>query len=135
MIAADAQKYFALRLQPGLITDGMFRSVRHPNYLGEMMIYGSFALIVWHWLPVVVLAWVWGGLFAVNISLKEASMSRYPDWNNTSDTHGYCRPCLFRVANAASTIAHGMAKTAFLKREGGLTDEEKKELIEYLKSI
>jgi len=36
MIAADAQKYFTLRLQPGLITDGMFRYVRHPNYLGEM---------------------------------------------------------------------------------------------------
>jgi protein-S-isoprenylcysteine O-methyltransferase Ste14 len=80
MIAADAQKYFTLRLRPGLITDGIFRYVRHPNYLGEMMIYGSFALMVWHWLPFVVLAWVWGGLFAVNISLKEASMSRYPDW-------------------------------------------------------
>jgi protein-S-isoprenylcysteine O-methyltransferase Ste14 len=80
MIAADAQKYFTLRLQHGLTTDGMFRYVRHPNYLGEMMIYGSFALMVWHWLPFVVLAWVWGGLFAVNVSLKEASMSRYPDW-------------------------------------------------------
>ena len=46
------------------------------------MIYGSFALMVWHWLPFVVLAWVWGGLFAVNIRLKEASMSRYPSGNN-----------------------------------------------------
>jgi steroid 5-alpha reductase family enzyme len=46
MIAADAQKYFTLRLQPGLITHGMFRYIRHPNYLGEMMIYGSFALMV-----------------------------------------------------------------------------------------
>ena len=80
MIAADAQKYFTLRLQPALITDGMFRYVRHPNYLGEMMIYLSFALMVWHWLPFVVLAWVWGGLFVVNMILKEASMSRYPDW-------------------------------------------------------
>ena len=59
MLAADAQKYFTLRHKPGLITGGMFRYVRHPNYLGEMMIYGSFALMVWHWLPVVVLAWVW----------------------------------------------------------------------------
>jgi hypothetical protein len=55
-------------------------SIRHPNYLGEMMIYGSFALMVWHWLPVVVLVWVWLGLFAVNMVLKEASMSRYPEW-------------------------------------------------------
>lgn len=80
MIAADAQKYFTLRLRSGLITDGMFRFVRHPNYLGEIMIYGSFALMVWHWLPVVVLAWVWLGLFAVNMAMKEASMSRYPQW-------------------------------------------------------
>jgi protein-S-isoprenylcysteine O-methyltransferase Ste14 len=80
MIAADAQKYFTLRLKPGLITDGMFRHVRHPNYLGEMMVYGSFALMVWHWLPFVVLAWVWGGLFAVNMILKEASLARHPGW-------------------------------------------------------
>jgi protein-S-isoprenylcysteine O-methyltransferase Ste14 len=80
MIAADAQKYFTLRVKRGLITDGMHRYIRHPNYLGEMMIYGSFALMVWHWLPALVLAWVWLGLFAVNMVLKEASMSRYPEW-------------------------------------------------------
>ena len=27
-----------------------------------------------------VLAWVWLGLFSVNMVLKEASMSRYPEW-------------------------------------------------------
>jgi protein-S-isoprenylcysteine O-methyltransferase Ste14 len=80
MIAADAQKYFTLKWRPGLITDGMFRYVRHPNYLGEMMIYASFALMVWHWLPVVILAWVWLGLFAVNMTIKEASLSRHPGW-------------------------------------------------------
>jgi protein-S-isoprenylcysteine O-methyltransferase Ste14 len=80
MIAADAQKYFTLRIKRGLITDGMYRFIRHPNYLGEVMVYGSFALMVWHWLPFVVLAWVWGGLFAVNMTLKEASLSRYPEW-------------------------------------------------------
>jgi protein-S-isoprenylcysteine O-methyltransferase Ste14 len=80
MIAADAQKFFTLRLRRGLITDGMFRYVRHPNYLGEMMIYGSFALMVWHWLPFVVLACVWAGVFAVNMIAKEASMSRHPGW-------------------------------------------------------
>jgi protein-S-isoprenylcysteine O-methyltransferase Ste14 len=80
MIAADAQKYFTLRLRRGLITDGLYRHVRHPNYLGEVMIYGSLALMVWHWLPVVVLAWVWGGVFAVNMALTEASLARYPGW-------------------------------------------------------
>jgi protein-S-isoprenylcysteine O-methyltransferase Ste14 len=81
MIAADAQKYFTLRERSGLITDGMFRYLRHPNYLGEIMIYGSFALMVWHWLPVLVLAWVWLGVFAVNMMMKESRMSRHPGWN------------------------------------------------------
>ena len=80
MIAADAQKYFTLRVKRRLITDGMHKYVRHPNYLGEMMIYGAFALMVWHWLPVLWLAYVWGGLFATNMAMKEASMSRYPEW-------------------------------------------------------
>lgn len=80
MIAADAQKYFTLRVRPGLITDGMHRLVRHPNYLGEMLVYGSFALLVWHWLPVLILAWVWIGVFAVNMVMKEASLSRHPEW-------------------------------------------------------
>lgn len=80
MIAADAQKFFTLRLQPGLITDGMHRYVRHPNYLGEILIYASFAMMVWHWLPVLVLTWVWLGLFFVNMTMKEASLSRYPEW-------------------------------------------------------
>jgi len=80
MIAADAQKYFTLRVRRDLITDGMHRYVRHPNYLGEIMVYGSFALMVWHWLPALVLTWVWLGVFAVNMIIKEASMSRYPGW-------------------------------------------------------
>lgn len=82
MIAADGQKYYTLRVKRGLITDGMHKYIRHPNYLGEMMIYGSFALMVWHWIPVLVLAWVWLGLFAVNMHMKEASMSRYPEWTD-----------------------------------------------------
>lgn len=80
MTAADAQKFFTLRVQRGLITDGMHRTIRHPNYLGEMMLYLSFALVVWHWYPFIVLAFVWLCLFAVNMTLKEASMSRYPAW-------------------------------------------------------
>ena len=80
MIAADAQKHFTLRLQKGLITDGVHRYIRHPNYLGEMLIYGSLALLVWHWLPPLVLAWVWLGVFTPNMILKEASLSRHQGW-------------------------------------------------------
>jgi protein-S-isoprenylcysteine O-methyltransferase Ste14 len=80
MIAADAQKTFTLRAKPGLITEGMFRYVRHPNYTGEMMIYGSFAMLVQHWLPWVVLAGVWSLVFAPSLVMKEKSLSRHPGW-------------------------------------------------------
>jgi protein-S-isoprenylcysteine O-methyltransferase Ste14 len=102
MIAADAQKYFTLCHRRGLITDGMYRFIRHPNYLGEMLIYGSFAMMVWHWLPVLVLTWVWSGLFAVNMIMKEASMSRYPEWQAYRARTGWLLPkfVLTKLMNA-----------------------------------
>ena len=95
MLAADAQKYFTLRIQPGLITDGMFRYIRHPNYLGEMMIYASLAMMVWHWLPWLVLAWVWIGVFAVNMRIKEARMTRHPGWNEWRSKSWWLVPGVF----------------------------------------
>ncbi len=95
MIAADAQKFFTLRVARGLITDGMFKYVRHPNYLGEMMVYGSFALMVWRWLPVFVLGYVWGTFFSVNMAMKEASMSRYPEWADYKRRTWWLIPWLF----------------------------------------
>jgi len=80
MLTADAQKFFTLRHKRGLITDGMFRHVRHPNYLGEMMIYGSYAVVAWHWFPWLLLLLVWTLLFRTNMLMKESSMSRYPEW-------------------------------------------------------
>lgn len=80
MIGADAQKYFVLRARRGLIVDGFFARTRNPNYLGEMMIYSSFAIVAGHWLPWLVLAWVWSGIFVPNMLRKDASIARYPEW-------------------------------------------------------
>lgn len=80
MLVADAQKFYTLRYKRGLITDGMYRFMRHPNYLGEMMVYASFAVVVWHWLPWLILAAIWSLLFQTNMRMKEASMARYPEW-------------------------------------------------------
>jgi len=95
MLVADAQKYYTLKIHPGLITSGLFRYIRHPNYLGEMMIYGSFALVVWHWLPWAILAWVWLGYFSINIAMKERSMSRYPHWRDYKRRSWYLIPYIF----------------------------------------
>jgi protein-S-isoprenylcysteine O-methyltransferase Ste14 len=95
MIGSDTQKYFVLKERPGLITDGFFARVRHPNYLGEMMLYASFALLARHWLPWVILGWVWGGMFVPNMLRKEARMSRHPAWAAYKARSGFLIPKLF----------------------------------------
>jgi protein-S-isoprenylcysteine O-methyltransferase Ste14 len=95
MIAADVQKFSTLRMKRGLITDGMFKRVRHPNYLGEMMVYGSFALLAWHWIPALVLVYFWGFQFSTNMAMKEASMSRYPEWREYKERSWWLVPYVF----------------------------------------
>ena len=80
MTASDVQKFVTLKLKRGLITTGMFTYIRHPNYLGEMMIYGGLAMLAWHWAAALVLVYYWGTMFSTNMAMKEASMSRYPQW-------------------------------------------------------
>lgn len=94
MMTADAQKYYTLKYKRGLITTGMFKYVRHPNYLGEMMLYGAYALLVQHWIPWGILAWVWTGIFLINMLMKEASMSRYPEWAAYKARTGMLLPSL-----------------------------------------
>ena len=95
MMTADCQKYFTLKYHQGLIREGLFKHIRHPNYLGEIMLYASYAMIVQHWIPWAILAWVWIGVFLVNILQKEASMSRYPEWAEYKKQSGMLIPNLF----------------------------------------
>lgn len=94
MMGSDGQKFFTLRERRGLITSGFFARVRHPNYLGEMMLYGSFAALAGHWVPWAVLAWVWLGVFVPNMLRKEASMARYPEWAAYAARTGFLIPRL-----------------------------------------
>ena len=80
MMVSDCQKYFTLKYRPGLIENGMFKYIRHPNYLGEMILYASYALMVGHWIPWIILAWIWLGIFVTNMFMKEASLARYSNW-------------------------------------------------------
>ena len=95
MMTADCQKYFTLKYHQGLIREGLFKYIRHPNYLGEIMLYASYAMIVQHWIPWAILAWVWIGVFLVNILQKETSMSRYPEWADYKKQSGMLIPKLF----------------------------------------
>jgi len=95
MMTADAQKFFTLKYKRGLITTGMFRFIRHPNYLGEMMIYASYAIVCWYWVSWAIILWVWIGFFAVNIAGKEISMSRYSEWADYKKKSWYLIPGIF----------------------------------------
>jgi protein-S-isoprenylcysteine O-methyltransferase Ste14 len=96
MLGADAQKHAALAARPGLITTGFYARMRHPNYLGEMLIYGSFALMVRHWVPWVILVSIWTFVFMTNIAAQEVSLSRYPEWNAYKKRTGLLLPRIFR---------------------------------------
>ena len=90
---SDAQKFFVLQLRKGLIEDGLFARTRNPNYLGEVVIYGGFALASWHWQPFVVLAG-WSVFFIRNMRRKDQSMSRHPEFAAYKARTGMLLPSL-----------------------------------------
>ncbi len=94
MIGADSQKHFTLAHQPGLITTGLYRRIRHPNYLGEMLVYSSFAMTTGHWMPWVVLFVWWSIFFIPNMLMIEKSISRHPGWPEYKKQSGFIIPKL-----------------------------------------
>ncbi|RMG87191.1 MAG: DUF1295 domain-containing protein [Chloroflexi bacterium] len=78
---ADMQKYWALRLRPNtLITEGVWRWCRNPNYLGELLIYLSFALLALYWVPLIVVLLFVLVVWLPNMRRKDRSLSRYPEF-------------------------------------------------------
>ncbi|MBC7880655.1 MAG: DUF1295 domain-containing protein [Anaerolineae bacterium] len=94
---SDAQKYFTLKYQPGLIVEGFFARCRNTNYLGELLIYGSFALLSLHWLPFFILAVFAIGIFLPGMRKKDQSLSRYPEFEQYKLQSGFLLPKFFSV--------------------------------------
>lgn len=76
MMASDTQKFFVLKAKKGLIKDGWFAKCRNTNYLGEIMIYGSYACLSQDRLSWAILIYVWTLLFGRNMVNKEKSFER-----------------------------------------------------------
>ena len=80
MVLTDAQKYLVLRERRGLITHCMMGWSRNMNYVGEMMLYASFAVLcqrveVWY-----IYLYVWGLIFTLRMMTKDYSLSKKPEW-------------------------------------------------------
>lgn len=104
--ASDAQKYFTLKYRSGLITEGFFARCRNTNYLGEILIYLSFALLAMHWLPFAIVGLFTAVLFVPNMRKKDRSLSRYPEFAAYKARSGLIMPQFFGgapVAPAATT--------------------------------
>ncbi|MBF2004750.1 methyltransferase family protein [Chlorogloeopsis fritschii PCC 9212] len=95
--ASDAQKYYTLKYQPGLITEGLFARCRNTNYLGEIFIYTAFAMLTQHWLPFAILGVFISTVFIPNMLKKDKSLSRYPDFDEYKKRSGLLFPQLFTV--------------------------------------
>mmetsp|Transcript_19677 Transcript_19677/g.14127 ORF Transcript_19677/g.14127 Transcript_19677/m.14127 type:complete len:184 (-) Transcript_19677:199-750(-) len=80
MMVTHAQMYYTLRLKRGLITDGMMKYTRNPNYCGEVMIYSSFAILINRWEPWFVLSYMFGFIFIYRMMLKDYSLSKKLGW-------------------------------------------------------
>lgn len=78
--AGDAQKFYSLAFRPGvLVTEGLFSWVRHPSYLGELLMWLGLTVIAgptW-WLAWAPVAFLLLATVIVGIPRKEASLSRY----------------------------------------------------------
>jgi len=95
--AADMQKHMAMKLRPGvLLTDGLWARSRNPNYLGELLIYLSFAGLSRHWLPFALFGLVIATEWGPNILRKDRSLSRYPDFASWKARTGLILPRLGR---------------------------------------
>lgn len=99
--SSDAQKYYTLKYRPGLMTEGFFARCRNTNYLGEVCIYLSFALLARHWLPLVILAGFVGAIFVPNMLKKDRSLSRYPEFAAYQTRSGLLLPQLWGEAIAS----------------------------------
>lgn len=65
-----------------LITTNVFKYTRNPNYLGEAILYSSFAILSNSIISYAILLFVFSTVFLVNMLCKELSFQKKPNWNS-----------------------------------------------------
>ena len=90
--ASDAQKYFTLKVKKKLINEGFFKNIRNTNYLGEILIYLSFAMLSMSFIPFVILAIFFFIVFLPRMLKKDKSLSKYEDFEKYKHNSGLIFP-------------------------------------------
>ena len=92
---SDCQKYYSLKYRPNqLVCNGFWAYTRHPNYLGEFLIYTGYFLTSGHAVPFYLTLGLFVTLFLPNILQKDAFVSRYPNYNLWKKNTGLIIPSL-----------------------------------------
>jgi protein-S-isoprenylcysteine O-methyltransferase Ste14 len=105
MMVADAQTYFMLATRPNeLVTTGMNEYIRHPNYLGEALLYCSFAILSRRLLSFVLLAMVFAFIFIPLNLAKEESLSRYIEFEHWKKRTGMYLPNVYSFLKVEGLI-------------------------------
>ena len=102
MLGADGQRFFVCQLKKGLISDGWYARTRNPNYLGEMLLYASFAVLgqtTFMWTHLLL---TWSTTFLPNMWWKERSLMRKPGWAAWAARSGFLLPVLLPGGPAAT---------------------------------
>ena len=79
---ADAQKFYTLKYKEGLITEGLFYNIRHPNYFGEFLMWFSLLILsgykfILSYIPII---WLSLATILIGIPKKEKSLERYTEF-------------------------------------------------------
>ena len=93
---SDMQKNTHLNLRKNsLITNGLWARTRNPNYFGEFLTYLGFSLLACHWITFVGFAFIIAVVWIPSIKKKEASLSRYPEFEEYKNRSGIFFPRFF----------------------------------------
>ena len=90
--ASDSQKYFTLKVKKKLIDDGFFKNIRNTNYLGEIFIYISFAMLSMSYIPFIILAIFFFIVFLPRMLKKDKSLSKYKNFEIYKNKSGLIFP-------------------------------------------
>tara|TARA_B100000212_G_C27314499_1_gene507283 strand:+ start:119 stop:736 length:618 start_codon:yes stop_codon:yes gene_type:complete len=90
--ASDAQKYFSLQINKQLITEGFFKNSRNTNYLGEILIYLSFAILSMNVIPLIILFIFFIMVFLPRMYKKDKSLAKYKNFEEYKNRSGLIIP-------------------------------------------
>ena len=87
-----------------MIDDGYNKYTRNPNYLGEILLYSSFAVLVndaWVWF---IMGYMWGIVFVMRMAIKDYSLSKKKGWQEYKETSWILLPKFFGKTTYALAV-------------------------------